>query len=101
MSQMPIHYTFTPSVPMDEVEGTLHLARLAAEILHGEDRVRLEAKFSIDRVARSVVIDMTGDVGRTLALVFGGYARREFSEAAVSMNQVDSLPERDPTGAAA
>jgi hypothetical protein len=72
---------------MDEVEGTLHLARLAAESLHGEDRVRLDAKFAIDRAAHTCVIDTTCEVGRTLALIFAGYARREFGDDAVRMER--------------
>lgn len=36
-----IRYTFSPVVPFEEIEGTLFLAFLGCESLHGELAVRL------------------------------------------------------------
>jgi len=83
-----IRFTFDDSASMEEVAGTLHLARIAAESLHGEDRVRLETAFVIDRPGRACIIDAACEAGRTLALIFGGYARREFGGGAVCMEHV-------------
>jgi hypothetical protein len=68
---------------MKQVAGTLLLARVATESIHGFDRVSLDAAYELDRRGRSVAIDAHSDVGHTLALVFLGYARREFGEDAV------------------
>lgn len=88
MANTAVRFTFADSAPMDEVAGTLQLARIATESLHGEDRMRLEAAFTINRVTRACIIDAACEVGRTLALIFGGYARREFGRDAVSMDRI-------------
>lgn len=94
MNRSIVRFAFDMSAPMSEVETTLRLALLAVESLHGEDRVRLDAKFAIDRAARVCVIDAACEVGRTLVLIFGGYARREFGEGAVRMERA-SPPRKD------
>jgi hypothetical protein len=91
MQDHPVRFVFARSVPMDEVEGTLQLARIATEILHGVDRVRLEARFSITRDTRTCVIDTSSEAGRTLALIFAGYVGREFGADAVKTTR--SRPE--------
>jgi hypothetical protein len=83
MNATTVQFSFDASVPMAEVEATLRLALMAVESIHGEDRVRLEASFGIDRESRVCVIGSSTDAGRLLALVFGGFVRREFGEAAV------------------
>ena len=88
MAHETVCFSFDASVPMAEGEATLRLALLAVECLHGEDRVHLEARATIDRAARTCIIDLTAEVGRTLALVFGGYVRREFGRDAVDLVRV-------------
>ena len=87
MPQTVVQFTFDRSVSMDEVDGTLQLALLAVDSLHGEDRVRLEAKFILDRAKRTCSVDASSEVGRTLVLIFGGYLRREFGNDAVKMRR--------------
>lgn len=87
MPEILVQFVFDKTASMEEVEGTLHLARLAVESLHGEDRVRLDAKFTIDRTAHTCVIDAACEIGRALALIFAGYVRREFGEGAVRMER--------------
>ncbi len=87
MSKHSIRLVFDPHVPMAEVEATLRLARLAAECIHGAERVRLEARCGLDELIRAVEIDVSGRVGRTLALIFGGFIRREFGHDAVRLNR--------------
>lgn len=87
MPENLLRFVIAPTIPMDEVEGTLHLARLAVESLHGEDRVRLDAKFSIDRATHTCMIDAACEVGRALAMIFAGYVRREFGDGAVRMER--------------
>jgi hypothetical protein len=78
-----IEMEFDRTVSMAEVAGTLQLARLAAESLHGAGRVELDAAWSLERRSRRVAIDTSTRAGRSLALVFLGYARREFGGDAV------------------
>ena len=87
MPEILVRFIFDETTPMGEVEGTLHLARLAVESLHGEDRVRLDAKFAIDRAAHTCMIDAACEVGRALALIFAEYVRREFGDGAVRMER--------------
>ena len=83
-----VRLTFGPQVPMAEVEGTLQLARIAAESVHGEGRVELAAACCVDPPRREVRIDTTSAVGRTLGLVFLGYVRREFGRDKVTVERV-------------
>lgn len=99
MPDLSIQFAFDASVPMPEVEATLRLALLAIESMHGEDRVRLETRASVDLSGRRCVIDIASEAGRTLALVFGGYVRREFGDEAVRMTRVATAGERSPVGA--
>ena len=81
-------FTFEPSIPMEEAAATFQLALLAAESLHGADRVTLDAVFRIDHDTRSIEVDRSTSVGCTLALVFLGYARCEFGQDAFRMRRV-------------
>ncbi len=98
MDEQWVRSRFMKRVPIDEVAGTLRLACLAAESLHGADRVRLEARYDIDRGARTVAIDMSSEAGKTLAVVFSGYARREFGEGSFEMSRTDGTRQQDAAG---
>lgn len=82
-----VRLTFATDVPMTDVEGTLELARIATEAVHGEGRVEFAAACSLDPDHRDVRIDTTCAVGRTLALIFLGYARREFGRESVTVER--------------
>ena len=100
MDASVLKFSFQPSVSMGEVESTLQLAMLAAECLHGEDRVRLEARAKLDTAGRTCVADVTTEVGRTFALVFGGFVRREFGEQAVRVSRLEPALNSRTAGAA-
>lgn len=87
MQKDELRFWFGESVSMPEVDGTLRLAVMAVEALHGADRVRMEGRFELDTHGRTVAIDVATEVGRALALVFGSYIRREFGDEAVKINQ--------------
>lgn len=87
MGQPSVTFSFHSTVPMLDVEETLRLAVLAVECLHGEDRVRMESRASIDLRRRRCVIETISEVGRTLALLFGGYTRREFGSDRVRLQR--------------
>lgn len=83
-----VRLTFDPTVPISEVAGTLELALLAAESLHGADRVQLDAAWAFDPDSRRVAIDTSRRLGHTLALVFLGYVKREFGGRAVRVERL-------------
>lgn len=101
MPETSLRFVIDQAIPMDEVEGTLHLARLAVESLHGEERVRLDAKFVVDHPAHACIIDTACEVGRALALIFAGYVRREFGEGAVRMERAGPPAKGKVAGATA
>ena len=80
MSRDIFKYVFKQSIDTEEVQLTLTLARIATSSLHGESRVRLEARHALDNGSRTCVIDAGGDVGRDLNRLFVGFIRREFGE---------------------
>jgi hypothetical protein len=78
-----VRLRFEPAVPMAEVADTLELARLAAESLHGPERVELELRTDIDVEGHAVSIGTGTRAGRTVAIVFLGLVKREFGDQAV------------------
>jgi hypothetical protein len=85
-------YDFPPTVTFEEVESSFVLALMAAESLHGESQVRLDAGHAADAEKRSFVVDASTDVGRDLNRLFLGFLRREFGEDAFSVERVDAAP---------
>jgi len=83
MNKENYRYKFDQSVPGQELEDTFMLALLAVESLHGHSLVRMEARFSLDKDARTCVIDATTKVGSDLASIFTGFATKEYGERAV------------------
>jgi hypothetical protein len=82
-----VQLRFDPSVAMAEVEDTLELARLAAESLLGPERVQLDAQWDFDVDGHTVDIGTSSEVGRTLAIVFLGFVKREFGPDAARVMQ--------------
>ena len=78
-------YSFKASVPPEEIENTLFLAVLAAEGLHGQSRVRLDATYYFDAEKHACVIDSGSDVGRDICRMFTGFAIRQFGDTAFTV----------------
>ena len=90
MSQEIYRYTFTDDNLLEDVEASLVLALLAAETLHGEAQVKLDAAHHLDLEQRACAIDAGSPVGRDLNRLFAGFLRREFGPGAF---QVERLQE--------
>lgn len=82
-------YTFDASVDAADVEVSLLLAIFAAESLHGEARVRLEASHALDPETGDCVIDAGGEVGRDFNRLFVGFLRRELGEEVFHVQPVE------------
>ena len=96
MNREVYRYSFTSSVAFAEVEASLVLAIMAAESLHGQTRVRLDAAHAVDAGKRSCVIDASTLVGRDLNRLFVGFLSREFGPDAFKVERVDAMPNRQP-----
>lgn len=88
MSETTYRYTFAEGVPPEEIEDTLILAVLAAEALHGESQVRLDAEHTVERATRSVMIDAATRVGQDLNRLFTGLIVREFGAGSFHVHRV-------------
>jgi hypothetical protein len=86
-------YQFEKGVAMQEVEESLLLAILAAECLHGESRVRLDASYSLSEGKRAAVIDASTQVGQDICRIFTGFAIREFGEDAFQVERLEPTPQ--------
>ena len=92
MSREVYKYVFDLSIDITDVEASLLLALLAAESLHGEAQVRLDAAHFLDPAKRACVIDAGTPVGRDVNRLFIGFVRREFGEDAFRVERLDHLP---------
>src|SRR5689334_17338467 len=101
MSPELYRYTFTPDVPVEEVESTLLLALLAVEALYGEVQTRLDAAHFFDSDQRACVIDAGTAVGRDVNRLFVGFVRREFGEDAFRVERVHTISCQEPQTAGA
>jgi len=63
-------FAMGPQIDLTEAEATLHLAIIAVEGLAGSATVRLDAAYTVDPEARTLIIDATTPVGMALARVF-------------------------------
>lgn len=81
-------YSFQDSISFDDIEGSLVLALLGAENLHGNCEVRLNAGHDTDSVSRTVVVDATHRVGIDLNKLFVGYLKHEFGSNSFTVERV-------------
>ena len=94
MHQGIYRYTFNTETTPEEIECTLLLSVVAAEALHGEAQVRLDAFYSLDRKQKLCDIDATTKVGQDLNRLFVGFISREFGTDAfvVSRSSLSTHP---------
>ncbi len=92
-------YTFASAVAFDELEATLLLAVWAAESLHGDTLVRLDAAHCMDPVKRACVVDARTAVGRDLNKLFAGLVAREFGAGSFEVRRIDGFPPLSPAAA--
>lgn len=94
-----MRFTFGQGVDPEAIEQDMAMALLVAEFLYGKPRVRLEAGYDIDSGNGSLVIDVSGDSGKTAAQVFAGFCAVRFGEEGYSVEHCGSeraIP--DPNG---
>jgi hypothetical protein len=82
MPRLVYRYRFAPALPLDEAKDTLSLALIAAESLHGEAQVCLDAEHHFDHDTRVCHVDASTEVGIDVNRLFTGFLRREFGSDA-------------------
>ena len=95
MAKEVYRYSFDESVPIDDAEESLLLAVLAAECLHGESRVRLDAGYCLDKEQQACVVDAATVVGQDICKVFTGFCIREFGEDSFKVERVAGAQPRE------
>lgn len=93
MKRHVYRYTFSDEVPFDDVLATINLAIIGVQSLHGEERTRLDTRFTSDANSRVLVIDAATSVGQELNQLLVGYARREFGDKAFQVERMECKPE--------
>lgn len=86
MTKQIYRYRFAEKVPVRDLEETLVLALMAVESLHGPARLRMDARYRLEKQHRTCEIDASTQVGSDLARIFTGYATREFGNEAVTID---------------
>lgn len=84
-----IVFQFKANAGWDEVIGTLQLAIIAAEALHGEEAVYIWSKLQRDDNLRLITVDANNEIGQTIATIFSGLSRREFGADCISISVQD------------
>lgn len=92
MNQTTYRYRFNRDVPLQDVEETLLLGVLAAEGLHGEARVRMDAVYSVDESIRAIIVDASTEVGQDVNAIFTAFLLREFGQDAFQVRRVEGGP---------
>ncbi len=82
-------YRFKEDVDLRDVEDTLMLALLAAEGIHGQARVRMDAAYTVDKPLRVVVVDASTDVGQDVAGIYTSFITKEFGPDAFRVRRLD------------
>ena len=95
MNKPGYRFAFNPEVSMKDVEDFLLLAVLAAEGLHGQARVRLDAAYGMDEAKRTCAIDASTPVGQDVAAIFTGFAGAALGQNAFRVERAAASPSRE------
>jgi len=102
MSRHIYQYSFDSSISLDDVDDLLTLAIVSSEAIHGSARLRLDGRYWLDKSSRTLRIDGTGELGKSLNQIFTNHLRHDFGEDAFTVKRIecDGEPkwERDRAG---
>ena len=101
MHRDAFRYVFSTALDFEDVEASLVLALLAAESLHSQAQVRLDAAHYLDSAKRACVIDAVTPVGRDINRLFVGFISREFGPDSFEVERVGSFSAHKPEEVAA
>lgn len=102
MIQSMYQFDLGVELPLSEVRDTLRLAVLAAEAIHGQADLLLDASYAFGSGDRTVRIDGSTPAARDLARLFAHFLGREFGPSCFVVERFDSpVGHRDPVSAEA
>mgnify|MGYP001339428098 CR=1 FL=1 len=84
-------YKFLSPAALEEAEKTLLLATLAAEGLHGESRVRMDARYALDQALFTIVVDTSTIVGEDIASIFTAFVAKELGQNKFFVQRLDRV----------
>ena len=84
-------YKFLSYSALAEAEKTLLLAFLAAEGLHGESRVRMDADYATDQTLFTIVVDTSTVVGEDIAGIFTTFVSKELGQNKFLVHRLDKV----------
>lgn len=93
--QPSYRYDFAPTLPIEEVQETLHLAIVSTQNLHGESQVKLDAQYTFDAKERRCEIAAGTEVGRDLNQLFVGFLAKEFGQTNFDVRRIDPARSHD------
>ena len=89
MTRNIYRYRLGEAISLAEVRDSLAMSIFAAEGIHGQAQVRLDAGYVMDEDARVCVVDAGTPVGLTVAQVFTGLLVRQFGDDAFTVERVE------------
>ncbi len=81
-------FKFAKGIDKKLIEAQIAIAIIVAESTFGQSKVRINAAY--DLVGRSVIIDVSSDVGEQIAQVFTGLITHQFGEDKFSVERLKS-----------
>jgi len=85
-------YAFESDLDFEDARGTLLLARLATECLHGSAQVQLDASYQLNPTRRVCVVDAGTPVGRDLNRLLSGFLRTGLDQDAFRIERNGPAP---------
>jgi hypothetical protein len=93
-------FAFPPAFPFEEAESALLVARVAAEGILGEARVRLDDRHAIDPGARVIDVDASTSTGDVIVGVFTALLVCEFGDQAFQVERIAEVAGTRPRAVA-
>lgn len=81
-------YIFLNGTILREAEKTLLLATVAAEGLHGESVVRMDASYVVDEKLFTISVDASTVVGENIASIFTAFLAKELDQSKFSVGRI-------------
>lgn len=82
-------YRFLSQQALTRALTMLSVARLAAEGLHGESRVRMDLDYAVDHAINSIAISDATQVGADVAAIFTRFITQELGQNKFLVHQVE------------
>ncbi len=81
-------FKFVKGIDKKLIESQIAIAVIAAESTFGQSKVRINAAY--DLIGRTVIIDVSSEVGEQIAQVFTGLITHQFGEEKFSVERIKS-----------